>query len=186
MASFRFDPTEIPDVVRVRVPRFRDSRGSFGELFRSTEFRNAGIPTDFVQDNLAVSERGVLRGLHFQLPPSSQGKLVAPVEGRIFDVAVDLRRLSPTFRQWVGVELDAQELELLWVPPGFAHGYQVLSDRAHVLYKATAEYDPEREDGIRWNDPALGIRWPLPDPVTSAKDQALPTLAEITLPDGPW
>jgi dTDP-4-dehydrorhamnose 3,5-epimerase len=181
MMNFSFEPSEIPEVVRVRTDRFRDSRGFFTERFRRSAYQEAGIPDSFAQDNWARSQKGVLRGLHYQLPPAAQGKLVGVTQGRIWDVAVDIRVGSPTFGTWVGAELDDESGDLLWIPPGFAHGYQVLSPRADVVYKVTAEYDPALDRGIRWDDPDLGIRWPLSDPVLSGRDQELPSLQEAEL-----
>jgi dTDP-4-dehydrorhamnose 3,5-epimerase len=176
MTNFSFEPTELPDVIRVRTRRFGDPRGFFSERFRLTLFEDAGVSGPFVQDNWARSARGVLRGLHFQLPPREQGKLVGVTRGRIFDVAVDIRKGSPTFGRWIGAELDDEAGDLLWIPPGFAHGYQVLTSDADVVYKVTAEYDPELERGIRWDDPDLDITWPLADPVLSDRDRRLPHL----------
>lgn len=180
--SFRFEPTEIADVVQVTPTRHEDARGDFAEIWRRTPFAAAGVGADFVQDNLVRSTARVVRGLHYQLPPAAQGKLVHVLHGEIFDVAVDLRSGSATFGRHVACRLSAAEGNGLWIPPGFAHGYAVLSDRADVLYKVTAEYDPTLDRGIRWDDPALGVRWPVLDPVLSAKDRALPTLAEAELP----
>jgi dTDP-4-dehydrorhamnose 3,5-epimerase len=175
---FEYHPTEIPEVILVDPRRFADDRGFFMETYKASEFATHGLPTTFVQDNLSYSSRGVLRGLHYQLHPEAQGKLVTALTGRIFDVAVDIRRGSPTFGRWVGQELSAQNGQMLYVPPGFAHGFCVLSDTAHVLYKVTAEYAPELDRGILWNDPEIGITWPVKDPVLSAKDAALPVLRE--------
>jgi dTDP-4-dehydrorhamnose 3,5-epimerase len=178
MTHFSFEPSEIPDVVRIRTRRFRDSRGFFSERFRRSAYQEAGIPDSFAQDNWARSEEGVLRGLHYQLAPRAQGKLVGVIQGRIWDVAVDIRVGSPTFGRWVGAELDEASGDLLWIPPGFAHGYQVLSTRADVIYKVTREYDPDLDRGIRWDDPDLGIRWPHSDPVLSDRDRGLPSLGD--------
>jgi dTDP-4-dehydrorhamnose 3,5-epimerase len=178
MTNFSFEPSEIPDVVRIRTRRFRDSRGFFSESFRRSAYREAGIPNSFAQDNWARSEEGVLRGLHYQLAPRAQGKLVGVIRGRIWDVAVDIRVGSPTFGRWVGAELDEGSGDLLWIPPGFAHGYQVLSTRADVVYKVTHEYDPDLDRGIRWDDPDLAIRWPRSDPVLSDRDRGLPSLRD--------
>ena len=180
--TFEFEPLAIPDVVLVRPSRFVDERGFFQESYRQSAFSEGGIGARFVQDNLARSARGVLRGLHYQLPPVAQGKLVGAATGRIFDVAVDLRRGVPTFGAWVGAELDAESGHMLWIPPGFAHGYVVLSDEALVHYKVTAEYRADLDRGLLWNDPALGIEWPVPDPVVSAKDRGQPTLAACDNP----
>jgi dTDP-4-dehydrorhamnose 3,5-epimerase len=180
--SFAFEPLEIPDVVLVRPSRHRDERGFFQESYRSSAFAEAGISAAFVQDNLARSTRGVLRGLHYQLPPAAQGKLVGVVHGRVFDVAVDLRVGGATYGRWVGRTLDAESGELLWIPEGFAHGYVVLSDAAEVAYKVTAEYAHELDRGVLWNDPAIGVEWPIADPVVSEKDRAQPTLAHAENP----
>jgi dTDP-4-dehydrorhamnose 3,5-epimerase len=181
--SFAFERLQIPDVVLVRARRLGDARGFFSELYRASAYAAAGIVGPFVQDNLARSGPRVLRGLHFQAPPHAQGKLVHVVRGSVFDVAVDLRRRSSTFGRWVGCELSAESGELLWIPPGFAHGYAVLSDGADLAYKVTEEYRPELDRGVRWDDPALAIAWPLADPVLSARDLALPALADL---EGPF
>jgi dTDP-4-dehydrorhamnose 3,5-epimerase len=180
--SFAFERLQIPDVVLVRARRLGDARGFFSELYRASAYAAAGIVGPFVQDNLARSGPRVLRGLHFQAPPHAQGKLVHVVRGSVFDVAVDLRRRSSTFGRWVGCELSAESGELLWIPPGFAHGYAVLSDGADLAYKVTEEYRPELDRGVRWDDPALAIAWPLADPVLSARDLALPALADLESP----
>lgn len=177
--SFTFEPLALPDVVLVRPARRGDARGFFAETYRASAFAEAGISGPFVQDNLARSGPRVLRGLHFQLPPHAQGKLIQVVRGAVFDVAVDLRRASPTFGRWVGWELSAETGELLWVPPGFAHGYAVLGDGADLAYKVTAEYRAELDAGVRWDDPAIGVSWPYPHPVLSPRDLALPVLGEL-------
>jgi dTDP-4-dehydrorhamnose 3,5-epimerase len=180
--SFTFEPLAVPDVVLVRATRRRDGRGFFQESYRASAFAAAGIDVSFVQDNLARSTRGVLRGLHYQLPPAAQGKLVGVVSGSVFDVAVDLRVGAPTYGRWVGRTLQADVPELLWIPPGFAHGYLVLSDMAEVAYMVTAEYAPELDRGVLWSDPAIGIEWPVEAPVVSAKDEAQPPLARADNP----
>lgn len=182
--SFRFDPTEIPDVVLVTATRHGDARGFFSETYRRSAFVEAGIDAVFVQDNVARSGGGVLRGLHYQAPPRPQGKLVRAVEGAIFDVAVDLRAASPTFGRWVGRELRATEGTMLWVPEGFAHGYVVLGDAAEVAYKTTAEWDPALDRALRWNDPDVGVAWPEAHPVLSERDRAAPLLADLGAPFG--
>ena len=174
--DFQFEPLTIPDIVLVRPGKFEDARGFFRESYRASAFEAAGITVGFSQDNLARSTRGVLRGLHYQLPPAEQGKLVGVVQGRVWDVAVDLRVGGSTYGQWVAHELDVETGELLWIPPGFAHGYVVLSDVALVSYKVTTEYRGDLDRGVLWNDPALAIDWPVDDPVVSAKDQAQPPL----------
>ena len=180
--SFAFRSLEIPDVVLVSPTRRGDARGFFAETYRASEFAEAGITTPFVQDNLARSGPRVLRGLHYQLPPVPQGKLVQVLRGRIFDVAVDLRRGSPTFGRWVGHELGEEAGELLWIPPGFAHGYAVLSDGVDLAYKVTTEYQADLDRGVRWDDPTLGVAWPFGDPVLSDRDRTLPLLADIGTP----
>jgi dTDP-4-dehydrorhamnose 3,5-epimerase len=169
-----FIPSEIPEVVHIRPAVFTDDRGFFVVDFNQEAFRDRGLPECFVQQNLSGSRHGVLRGLHYQ-SRFPQGKLVRVTTGRIFDVAVDLRRSSPTFGRWVGLEVASDTHDLLWVPPGFAHGFYVLSDWAEVSYSVTDRYAPEFEHTIRWDDPDLGIRWPIPDgetPVLSPKDAA--------------
>lgn len=175
---FTFEPLAIPQVVAVRPTRHQDDRGSFAEIYRESAFAEAGIPTRFVQDNLARSVRGVLRGLHYQLDPAAQGKLIGVARGRIFDVAVDLRVGSETYGGWVARTLDEGTGELLWIPPGFAHGYCVLSDVADVCYKVTAEYRPDLDRGFAWDDPRVGIHWPVEEPILSARDRRLPPLAD--------
>ena len=171
----RVTPTEIPEVLLVTPKVHRDERGYFLETYRADRYVEAGIPASFVQDNRSRSTKGVLRGLHAQRR-RPQGKLVQVVSGRIFDVAVDLRRDSPTFRRWVGATLTADGAEQLWVPPGFAHGFCVLSPTAVVEYKCTAPYDPADEMRIAWDDPEIGVRWPVEAPVLSEKDRTAPRL----------
>jgi dTDP-4-dehydrorhamnose 3,5-epimerase len=168
----------------VLTPRvFRDERGFFTESYNRRAFAEAvGGEFEFVQDNHSRSTRGVLRGLHYQLPPSAQGKLVRVVAGEIFDVAVDLRRASATFGRWFGLVLSAERGNQLWVPPGFAHGFLTLSETADVLYKASDYYDPASERSIAWNDPDIGIEWPGEGrPLLSRKDEDAPRLAAAEL-----
>ena len=175
-----FTPLEIPDVLLIQTNRHVDERGYFSETYRQSAFTT--INTEFVQDNFVRSDHRVLRGLHFQLPPKAQGKLVRVVRGEIFDVAVDLRAGSDTFSQWVGIQMTSEQGVQLYIPPGFAHGYLVLSELgADVAYKATQEYDPSLERGIKWDDPDIAISWPIPDPVLSSKDLGLPNLTESEL-----
>jgi dTDP-4-dehydrorhamnose 3,5-epimerase len=166
-------PTEIPDVLVLEPRVFGDERGFFYESFnQQTWLEKVNVPVQFVQDNHSRSAHNVLRGLHYQIN-QPQGKLVCAVVGEIFDVAVDIRKSSPSFGQWVGVTLSAQNRQQLWVPAGFAHGFLVVSDYAEVMYKTTDYYAPQFERSILWNDPDLAIAWPLEgDPVLSAKDQA--------------
>lgn len=174
----RFTETELKGVILIDLDVHKDPRGFFLEICHAEKYREAGIHGPFVQDNFSKSIRGTLRGLHYQLK-RAQGKLVTVVEGRVFDVAVDIRTGSPTFGKWVGFELSAENGRQLYVPPGFAHGFCVLSDTAGVIYNCTDFYSPQNERGIIWNDPALGISWPVPQPLLSAKDQSYKTLAEM-------
>jgi len=166
-------PLEIPDVLVIQPRVFEDARGFFLESYHKEQFRAAGISADFLQDNHSGSRRGSLRGLHYQVR-QPQGKLVRLAVGEAFDVAVDLRRSSPTYGRCVGVRLSAERKDQLWIPPGFAHGFYVLSDWAEVLYKATDYYAPQWERTLLWNDPALAIQWPIPQgqqPLISEKDR---------------
>jgi dTDP-4-dehydrorhamnose 3,5-epimerase len=174
-----FVPTRIPDVVLIRPKVFGDARGFFLESWNERTFAGAGFDLRFVQDNHSRSVRWTLRGLHYQVR-QAQGKLVRVVSGTVFDVAVDLRRSSPTFGQWVGEILSDENHHMLWVPPGFAHGFLVLSDTADFVYKCTDFYAPEYERSLRWDDPDVGIEWPLPqgqEPLLSAKDRNASALA---------
>jgi dTDP-4-dehydrorhamnose 3,5-epimerase len=171
-------PTALDGVVVVEPKVFPDERGFFLESFNARHFAAAGLPAEFVQDNHSRSTRGVLRGLHYQYP-AWQGKLVRSLLGEIFDVAVDIRRASPTFGQWFGTVLSADNKKQLYVPPGYAHGFCVLSDVAEMAYKCTALYEPADDAAVRWNDPQIGIDWPISSPVLSAKDNEAPMLKEI-------
>jgi dTDP-4-dehydrorhamnose 3,5-epimerase len=175
--------TAIPDVLILEPKVFGDERGFFMESFNQRVFDEAvGGKVNFVQDNHSRSARGVLRGLHYQVAPHAQGKLVRVTQGRVFDVAVDIRHASPTYGAWAGVELNAAHHKQLWIPPGLAHGFLVLSESADFLYKATAYYEPQAERALRWNDAALGIEWPELGmaPILSSRDAAAPSLAEQT------
>jgi dTDP-4-dehydrorhamnose 3,5-epimerase len=169
----QFEPLAIPDVVLFTPRSFADDRGFFYESYHQQRFFEAtGLQPAFVQDNHSKSLRGVLRGLHYQLPPHAQGKLVRVVQGKVFDVAVDIRRHSPSFGRWVGAYLSAENRQQLWIPPGFAHGFITLSDTAEYLYKTTNFYVPLAERCIAWNDPGIGIEWPYAgSPSLSSKDQ---------------
>jgi dTDP-4-dehydrorhamnose 3,5-epimerase len=172
----------IPDVLLIEPKVFGDARGFFYESFNAQAFRaETGLDVDFVQDNHSRSTKGVLRGLHYQLPPHAQGKLVRAVRGAVFDVAVDIRRSSPTFGQWVGAELTEENHRQLWIPPGFAHGFLVLSDTADFLYKTTGYYAATHERSVVWNDPDLLIEWPLQSigdrPALSSKDADAPAFS---------
>ena len=176
---FTFRPLD-PEPVYEIVPRvFEDDRGFFLESYKEAEFVEHGIPR-FVQDNHSRSQRGVLRGLHYQLPPHAQGKLVRATVGEVFDVAVDIRRSSPTFGQWIGRHLSAENAAMLYVPEGFAHGFLVLSDWAEVQYKTTSPYAPDAERSIRWDDPELAVDWPTVDgaPHVASKDATAPLFVE--------
>jgi dTDP-4-dehydrorhamnose 3,5-epimerase len=175
---FDFTRLAIPEVVLVKPKAFGDDRGFFMETYKHSDFAAAGISGHFVQDNHSRSARSVLRGLHYQKDPRAQGKLVRCMGGRIFDVAVDIRKGSPTYAGWVAGELTGENGLMLYIPPGFAHGFLVLSDTADIIYKCTEEYFPESDRGIIWNDPDIGIDWPANAPVLSAKDGGLPRLRD--------
>ncbi|SFP67052.1 dTDP-4-dehydrorhamnose 3,5-epimerase [Nitrosomonas cryotolerans] len=175
----------IPEVILFTPKVFGDDRGFFFESFNTQVFEQAtGLQADFVQDNHSKSQRGVLRGLHYQLPPHAQGKLVRVVQGEVFDVAVDIRQSSPHFGQWVGEVLSAENKYQLWIPPGFAHGFITLSETAEFLYKTTDFYAPQAERSIIWNDPRIAIQWHFNDtPLLSAKDQQSVPLTQATVFD---
>jgi dTDP-4-dehydrorhamnose 3,5-epimerase len=182
---YAFEPLPIPGVVAVATQVFADARGFFEETYTHSAFADAGIRERFVQDNHSRSRHRVLRGLHYQKRAAAQGKLVSVIRGAVYDVAVDLRLGSPTFARWVGVVLSEENHRMLYVPPGCAHGFVVLSEVADVVYKVTHEYSPAHDRGVRWDDPTIGVDWPLRDPILSEKDCQLPTLAEADL-DFPW
>jgi dTDP-4-dehydrorhamnose 3,5-epimerase len=171
-------PMSLPEVLLVEPQRFGDTRGYFMETWREDRYRAAGIDLLFVQDNLSRSAKGILRGLHLQ-NPNGQGKLVYVLEGAVFDVAVDLRVGSPNFGKWTGATLSADDHRQLWIPPGFAHGFVVTGETALFAYKCSAPYSAADEVGLLWNDPALGIPWPVASPLLSSKDAVLPRLADI-------
>lgn len=173
-------PTELPGVLILEPKVFGDDRGFFMEMFHEKRYADAGIRGPFVQDNYSRSAKGILRGLHFQ-EPQAQGKLVQVLAGAVYDVAVDVRRGSPTFGKWVAVELSTDNRRQLWIPPGFAHGFCVLSESADFHYKCTALYSPETERGVLWNDPDLGIPWPVSAPLLSGKDAKAPRLKDATV-----
>ncbi len=171
--------TALPGALILEPKVFGDARGFFMETWNRRRYVEAGLPGEFVQDNVSFSQHGVLRGLHYQ-HPNAQGKLVYVLQGEVFDVAVDVRVGSPTFGRWAGVTLSAENRRQFWVPPGFAHGFCVTGETALFCYKCTELYAPEHEGSILWNDPAIGIAWPLEHPALSAKDAAAPPLAEIS------
>lgn len=170
--------TKLPGVLIIEPRVFGDTRGFFMETFSQRKYETIGLKEKFVQDNLSFSSRGVLRGLHYQ-NPNSQGKLVSVVQGEVFDVAVDIRTGSPTLGQWVGVSLSGENHRQLWVPPGFAHGFCVLSDTTYFTYKCTDIYTPSAEGGILWNDPDIDIEWPIEKPLLSDKDEVYPRLKDV-------
>ncbi len=183
---FEFIKTDIAGVIVVKPRVFGDERGFFLEFFKKSDFERAGIDTDFVQDNHSRSFKNVLRGLHFQVEPRAQGKLVRCVKGRIFDVAVDLREKSPTFKKWVGLELSEENKLMLWIPKGFAHGFLTLSEEAEVIYKVSgSEYSPAHDRSLRWDDPDFNISWPLEgEPLLSEKDRKAPFLRDWLRKEG--
>lgn len=175
------EETILPEVKLIKPRKFGDERGFFSEVWNDRDLKTAGITADFIQDNHAFSaEKGTIRGLHYQMPPKAQGKLVRVTCGAVLDVAVDIRRGSPNFGKYVAVELSSENWHQLWVPAGFAHGYCTLTTDVEFLYKVTNDYSPEHEQGIIWNDPDLGIDWHIPnnETVLSGKDQILPRLSE--------
>ena len=175
--AFRFERLKIPAVILVEFQKFSDDRGFFAETYKRSIFLANGIEENFVQDNYSHSAHGVLRGLHYQKAPRAQGKLVLAISGEIFDVAVDIRHGSPTYGKWVGEILSANNGRMLYIPPGFAHGFCVLSAEADVVYKVTNEYAPTLDRGVIWNDPAINITWPVQKPQLSPKDAQLPLLS---------
>ncbi len=175
---FQINRLKIADVLLVTPLVFSDNRGSFTELFKESEFLSGELPASFKQVNLSASQHGVLRGLHYQLPPKAQSKLITAISGEIFDVAVDIRRQSPTYGQWVGEKISSLDHKMIFVPAGFAHGFCVLSREAQVVYFCSDEYAPEFERGLIWNDPALAISWPVKKPILSEKDKTYPVLTE--------
>ena len=179
---FEFKETPIKDLLIIEPRSFADGRGFFMETYKASDFEAAGIAESFVQDNHSLSSKGVLRGLHFQTAPHAQGKLVRVVSGAVWDVGVDLRPGSATYKQWFGEELTAENNRMLYIPPGFAHGFLTLEDNTHFLYKCTAEYAPEADGGIRWDDPDVAVDWPLEPgqiPDVSEKDAILPYLKDL-------
>jgi dTDP-4-dehydrorhamnose 3,5-epimerase len=171
--------TQLDGVVVIEPRVFEDERGYFFESWVGRRYAEHGLPLSFVQDNISRSRRGTLRGLHLQTPPLSQGKLVYVLEGEVFDVAVDVRVDSPTFGRWAAEMLSASNRRQLYVPPGFAHGFCVVSEHALFAYKCTEYYAPEAEISVQWNDPAIGIEWPISNPVLSPRDSAAPALADV-------
>ena len=178
---FKFIELEIPGLILIEPKIFSDNRGFFMETYKESEFKENGITEKFVQDNLSKSSRGVIRGLHFQIEPQAQGKLIQVVHGKVWDVAVDLRDNSPSYLKWIGLELDSVTKKMFYIPPGFAHGFTALSDKVIFQYKCTNEYDMISERGIRWDDKDITIDWPVENPIVSDRDRELPFLKEISL-----
>ena len=175
---FKFRELAIPGVIVIEPEAFKDERGFFMETYTQSDFTKAGIKEIFVQDNHSKSSKNVLRGLHYQKGPHEQGKLVRCPRGRIFDVAVDIRKGSPTFGKWVGMELSEENRLMVYVPPAFAHGFVVLSEMAEVVYKCTQEYSPASKGGIIWNDPDINIAWPVKQPILLERDAGYPLLRD--------
>ena len=177
----KITPLNIPDVLLIEPQVFGDDRGFFFESFNQNKFEEAmGKKINFMQDNHSKSVKGVLRGLHYQLPPKAQGKLVRVIQGEVFDVAVDIRKSSPTFGQWVGEILSSDNKKQLWIPQGFAHGFLTLSDTAEFLYKTTDFYSKDHEQAIMWNDKSLHIDWPMDEPSLSVKDMAAKLFSDVS------
>jgi dTDP-4-dehydrorhamnose 3,5-epimerase len=177
--AFKFTPTEIPDVVLIEVDTYADHRGFFRETHKESAFADGGFPWKFVQANFSKSKKDVVRGLHFQYEPAGIGKLISVTRGRILDVAADIRPGSATYKRWVSAELSGENGSMLFVPPGFAHGFCALEDDCFVNYMMTGEFSPAHDAGVRWNDPEIGVEWPVTDPTLSQKDSNLPFLNEI-------
>lgn len=178
---FSFVNTPLPGVVIIEPRVFNDERGFFLESYKKSDFIKNGISTEFLQDNHSLSSKNILRGLHFQNPPFEQAKLVRAVKGAVWDVAVDIRKDSPYFKKWFGLELSDENKKMLYIPEGFAHGFLALTDEVHLLYKCSNEYSAKHDAGIIWNDPDIGIKWPADNPVLSEKDRELPLLRDIIL-----
>jgi dTDP-4-dehydrorhamnose 3,5-epimerase len=178
---FRFIPLGINGLVLVEPASFADERGFFMETYKESDFIKNGIAEKFVQDNYSLSVKGVIRGLHFQKDPKAQGKLVKVVTGSVLDVAVDIRKGSPTFKKWITIELSDSNQKMLYIPEGFAHGFLAQTGDVRLMYKCTAEYDPALDAGIRWNDPEIAINWPEVNPIVSDKDRALPFLKDAVV-----
>jgi len=176
---FQFSSTPIDGLMIIQPRVFSDDRGFFLESYKQSDFTSHGIHEEFVQENLSRSVRNTIRGLHYQLQPHGQGKLVQVVRGTAWDVAVDLRKDSPTYGQWYGIELSEEDQTLFWLPAGFAHGFAALSETVDFLYKVTSEYCREAERAVRWNDPEIGIQWPVDQPLLSEKDAQNPLLYEL-------
>ena len=178
---FTFKKLKLPEIILVEPKVFHDDRGFFLESYKESDFKNNGINETFLQDNHSLSKKGVLRGLHYQHNPKSQGKLVRVLKGKVWDIAVDIRKESPTFKKYVFDELSEENNKMLYIPVGFAHGFVALTDNVHLVYKCTSEYSHEHDAGIRWDDPDLGIDWPVDNPLVSEKDEQLPYLKDAKI-----
>ena len=178
---FNFIKAEIEGLVIVEPRSFGDSRGFFLESYKKSEFVSNGIDVEFKQDNHSFSTKGVLRGLHYQKSPAAQAKLVRVIKGAVWDVAIDIRRDSPTFKKWVAMELSEKNNTMFYIPEGFAHGFLALTDEVHLMYKCSNEYTPQCDAGIIWNDPELAIKWPIENPLLSDKDIILPLLKDAVV-----
>ena len=176
---FKFTELEIKGLVLMEPRVFPDERGFFMESYKESDFIANGINYKFAQDNHSLSKKNVIRGLHFQRDPKAQGKLVRVIKGTAWDVAVDLRKKSSTYKKWLGAELSGNNNFMLFIPPGFAHGFVALSDDVHLLYKCTVEYDVKLDAGIRWDDPDIRVEWPVKNPIVSEKDRILPLFQEV-------
>lgn len=177
--SLKFSKLDIPDVILVDCDSYPDNRGAFIEMYKRSEFEANGIPRTFAQESISKSRKNVVRGLHYQLKPADQGKLVTVLSGSIFDVVVDIRKGSPTYSKHVGIRLSADKPQILWVPEGFAHGFMALEDNTTILYRMTKEYSKEQSRGIIWNDPALAVSWPsIGEPILSDSDKKWPRLQD--------
>ena len=178
---FTFTKLELDGLVLIEPKVFSDERGYFFESYKHSDFARSGIDAAFVQDNHSLSKKGVIRGLHYQQNPMAQGKLVRVIRGALWDVAVDIRRSSKNFKKWIAVELSEDNKRMLYVPPGFAHGFLALTDDAHLVYKCTEEYSPQHDSGIRWDDLEISVQWPVQKPLVSEKDERLPYLRDAII-----
>lgn len=179
--TFRFSKLNLDGLMLIEPSLLHDERGFFMETYKNSDFSKNGIDQRFVQNNHSVSRKNVLRGLHFQKDPKAQGKLIRVIQGAVYDVAVDIRKSSSTFQKWFSIELNEINNYMIYIPPGFAHGFLALTDNVHLVYSCTQEYDVNSDTGIRWNDMSLNIKWPISDPIISIKDRGLPLLHDAIL-----
>lgn len=180
---FKFKKQEIEDLIVITPRIFSDDRGFFLESYKESDFKTNDIKEEFIQDNHSFSKKGVLRGIHYQLPPKAQGKLIRVIKGAVLDIAVDLRKSSKTFLKWASVELSEENHKMFYIPPGFGHAFLTLTDNVHFAYKCTNEYSQEHDAGIIWNDKNININWPIKNPLLSEKDLNLPTIKNAKLFD---